>query len=238
MDYQAALQFIDTVEHENEADTLIERYTRFTQALGFKAYILTGLPAVGSNVEPLIISSNWPESWLSKYREKQYFLTDPVARWARSKQHAFRWTDAIAAVPGGEMQEVVKEAVGFGFIDGIAIPLKTDRMWKVVASLAADHRLGWSNSDLAQIETATSYFYQRHEDLTSKSTATRPALTRRELETLRLCADGKSAWEIGQIMRISETTAISHRKSATRKLGCTTTVQAVVKAIESGLLQS
>lgn len=238
MVYQVALRFIDAVEHENDSAALVDLFTEFTRNLGFSAYILTGLPAIGSNVEPLIIAANWPTSWIDRYREKEFFLTDPVARWSRSKQRAFRWREAMAANPGYETTEIAQEAAGFGFVDGIAIPLKTERLWKVVASLASSQPLSLTTSEIAHIETATAYFYQRHEDLVARLAAKRPALTKRELEVLRWCADGKSAWEIGQIMSISETTAISHRKSATNKLDCTTTVQAVVKAIESGLLRS
>lgn len=236
MHHLTTSRFIEAVEKETDAATLIARFTKFTQDLGFIAYVLTGLPPIGSDVEPLIIAVNWPDGWIARYREKQFFLKDPVARWSLSRQRAFRWSEAIAANPGYETTEIVQEAAVFGFVDGIAIPLKSERMWKVVVSLAAGQKLDLTTAEIAQVETAVAYFNQCHEDLIMKAAA-RPALTKREIEILRLCAAGKSAWEIGQIVGISEGTAALHRKSAIKKLGCSNTTQAVVVAIETGLLQ-
>lgn len=63
-----------------------------------------------------------------------------------------------------------------------------------------------------------------------------PLLTTRETECLRWTAEGKTAWEVGRILQISERTANWHLQAASRKLGCTNKIQAVVKAIRIGLL--
>jgi len=61
-----------------------------------------------------------------------------------------------------------------------------------------------------------------------------PMLTPRELESLRWTMEGKTAWEVGQILSISEQTAARQVNSATRKLGCVSKLQAVVKAMRMG----
>lgn len=238
MIHHEAMSFIDVVDTEDDPARLVDRYTQFTRKIDFKAYILTGLPAIGSNVEPLIIAADWPKAWMDRYRDRDFFVNDPVARWSRSRQRAFRWADAIAANPGYETTEIALEAAAFGFVDGIAIPLRSERMWKVVASLASDQPLALTASEIAHIETATAYFYQRHEDIIAKSALKRPTLTPREVEVLKWCAAGKSAWEIGKIIGISEATTVIHRKSAIKKLECSNTTQAVVIAIEAGLIKA
>jgi DNA-binding CsgD family transcriptional regulator len=62
-------------------------------------------------------------------------------------------------------------------------------------------------------------------------------LTPREMEALYWTMEGKTAWEVGNILNISERTAVSHMASATRKLGCINKHQAVVKAIRLGILR-
>jgi DNA-binding CsgD family transcriptional regulator len=64
-----------------------------------------------------------------------------------------------------------------------------------------------------------------------------PALTPRELEALRWTIDGKTAWEIGQIMAITERTAVKHLANATTKLQCATKAQAAIQAIRLGLVR-
>ena len=64
----------------------------------------------------------------------------------------------------------------------------------------------------------------------------RPALTPRELEALRWTMDGKTAWEVGAVMGISERTAVLHVNNAMHKLGCVNKHQAVLKALRLGLI--
>ena len=62
-------------------------------------------------------------------------------------------------------------------------------------------------------------------------------LTERELECLRWTMDGKTAWEVGRILGISEQTAVRHLTNLSAKLGCVNKHQAVVKALRLGLLR-
>ena len=64
----------------------------------------------------------------------------------------------------------------------------------------------------------------------------RPALTPRELEALRWTMEGKTAWEVGAILGISERTAVLHVSNAMHKLGCVNKHQAVLKALRLGLI--
>jgi len=61
-------------------------------------------------------------------------------------------------------------------------------------------------------------------------------LTPRELEALRWTMDGKTAWEVGVIMSISERTAVLHLQNAMHKLDSVNKHQAVIKALRLGLL--
>ncbi|RQP24299.1 helix-turn-helix transcriptional regulator [Piscinibacter terrae] len=61
-------------------------------------------------------------------------------------------------------------------------------------------------------------------------------LTPRELDTIRWTMEGKTAWEVAQILSISEQTAVRHLNNATHKLGCVNKHHAVVKALRLGLL--
>ena len=64
-----------------------------------------------------------------------------------------------------------------------------------------------------------------------------PALTARELECLRWTMEGKTAWELGRILGISEQTAVRHLNNATHKLDCVNKHHAVVKALRLELIR-
>ena len=62
-------------------------------------------------------------------------------------------------------------------------------------------------------------------------------LSDREKACLSLAAIGKSSWEIGRILCISENTVIFHIKNAMRKLGTNSRTLAAFKAVELGLIE-
>ena len=72
--------------------------------------------------------------------------------------------------------------------------------------------------------------------LTPASVRRVPSLTPRELETLRWTMEGKTAWEVGNLLGISERTAALHVNNATHKLDCVNKHQAVLKALRLGLI--
>lgn len=65
----------------------------------------------------------------------------------------------------------------------------------------------------------------------------RPRLTLREREVLAWSAQGKTAWEIAEILNLAKRTVDEHAKTAMRKLGASTRTQAVAIAIRDHLFE-
>ena len=65
-----------------------------------------------------------------------------------------------------------------------------------------------------------------------------PRLTRRELEILRLLAQGERNWEIALHLSVSENTVKNHLKALYARLGAKNRVQAVSLAVRWGLIPS
>ena len=68
--------------------------------------------------------------------------------------------------------------------------------------------------------------------------ARHPALTRRELECLGWCADGKSYWETAVILGISERTVSFHMEAVRSKLQAASNAHAVAVALRAGLFEA
>jgi DNA-binding CsgD family transcriptional regulator len=62
-------------------------------------------------------------------------------------------------------------------------------------------------------------------------------LTRRELEVLTWVAQGKSAWEIGEILQIAKRTVDEHAQTAVRKLDAANRVHAVAIAVRDRMIE-
>ena len=63
------------------------------------------------------------------------------------------------------------------------------------------------------------------------------SLTPREREVLTWVAQGKSAWEIGEILNIGKRTVDEHVQTAARKLDAANRVQAVAIALRERLIE-
>jgi DNA-binding CsgD family transcriptional regulator len=69
------------------------------------------------------------------------------------------------------------------------------------------------------------------------SEAAASLLTPREREVLGWVAQGKSAWEIGQILNIAKRTVDEHVANAIKKLNAVNRVQAIAIAVRDGIIQ-
>lgn len=65
----------------------------------------------------------------------------------------------------------------------------------------------------------------------------KPNLTAREVEVLRWVANGKSAWEIGEILDITKRTVDAHVQTSVRKLGAANRTHAVALALRDSIIK-
>ncbi len=78
--------------------------------------------------------------------------------------------------------------------------------------------------------------FATHRPRTAPADAVLPALTRRELEVLRLVAEGLSNTQVADRLVITEETVKTHVSRLLRKLGLRDRTQAVIAAYECGLI--
>jgi LuxR family quorum-sensing system transcriptional regulator CciR len=64
----------------------------------------------------------------------------------------------------------------------------------------------------------------------------RPRLTPRQRDCMVLAAQGKSEWEIGRLLGISESTVHKHIEDAKRRFGVSTRIQLVVRGLAEARL--
>jgi LuxR family quorum-sensing system transcriptional regulator CciR len=97
--------------------------------------------------------------------------------------------------------------------NGVPLPL---------GSLAAAHDIGALAFDAAEA------LRDARPDL---SVVQEPHLTPRQRDCVVLVAQGKSDWEIGQLLGISESTVHKHIEDAKRRFGVSTRIQLVVRSL-------
>jgi DNA-binding CsgD family transcriptional regulator len=134
------------------------------------------------------------------------------------------------------------EAAGVGLKNGISFPAHTATGESAMFSIAIDGKFPQQlNNEVTPFgQLFTAYLHEAVRRVFSQKflPISKVHLTPREQECLLWSADGKTTWEISQILNISERTVIYHIQNSTSKLGVANRQQAVARAITSGLINT
>jgi len=144
-----------------------------------------------------------------------------------------KYCDAV----GMQLMEAAKAR---GLVDGLSVPVKAPTGEVCILSLASKVELDLDKRLLNALPFAQYFSYSLFETYLKLNIDSSPLapLTPREQESLFWACEGKTAWEMSQIMNVSERTAIFHLTGATKKLGAANRQHAVAKAIMYGLIKA
>lgn len=120
--------------------------------------------------------------------------------------------------------------------DGLFVPVRVQDQARDVHVLLSE-RSEIDKCDQYPLAVIAALAVDRIAELSSGSSSETTQLTRREMEVCQWMAHGKSDWEIGQILDISEKTVNSHAQRIKRKYGVATRVQAILLAAKAGALR-
>ena len=232
------MNFVECSLEFERLDTLLNSFAATVSTFGFTHFIMTGLPSYGEDVEDLIVADRWPTGWRDHYREHSYFLTDPVSLMSFSRSKPFTWREARESVPETQTTRAIDaEARSFGLVDGVGFPLFDPENWQAVVSLGTDKPLDLPQRSMSLVYLASVYCQMRAIELGPSPDRKTERLSAREREVLTWLAAGKTFWETGHILSISEATVHVHVRNARTKLGASNTTQAVARAMLSRQIQ-
>jgi DNA-binding CsgD family transcriptional regulator len=225
----------EAMERAKSTDELRAQMNRFAREMGFEhfAYALT-INAPSLKAQQYVISG-FPQEWVQRYLERGYFKIDPLIRHAETTTLPAIWTDQ--AFHHGKSAAFWEEARAFGLVAGLSFSVREQPGVTGIFSLARDKPLDMRGADLAALVGRAQMFASLlHQavariDLPRLLPEQNVLLTARERECLKWAADGKTAWEIGQILSIAERTVVFHVNNVVQKLGASNKTQAIVRAV-------
>lgn len=188
----------------------------------------------GDHISGFLLTTNYSDEWQNEYYEGGLIENDPILKHASEFALPFDWAECPINSPEEQaFMHIAAEAEGLRYGFSAALPTATGRHGAV--SVASEHK--W---DVAQhmptIYALTSALHMGVQFMQRERAANSFGLTKRELEILRWMRDGKTYAEIGMILGVGENTIRRQSQSAYRKLGVSSAVFAVTKAIFHGLI--
>lgn len=237
--FPPVLDLIGTMDGLASPEAVWRAFVAFSSGYGLNRGGLADLPRPDESLRETIVYDNWPDAWRQRYLVKDYIRRDPAVLHMGKTVDPFTWSEALMLGDYSRNdQNIVHEASEFKMAEGFVVPLLSAWSGPAVITMAGEH-LDLSREDKAHVHLAAIYCHARIRALsrTKRRDLKLPPLSKRERECLRWAAAGKSDWEIGEILSISEQTASAHLERVKMKYGVGTRAQAVVFALRTGAIK-
>jgi DNA-binding CsgD family transcriptional regulator len=217
---------------------------------GFNSFTYVGFKGDASSApkyqpSDLIFLSNVRAAWIDHYLEHELYEDDPLFKECATSRLPFKWDEKFRAnsrTPGES--RVLTDGLDFGIQHGVTVPIHGPGGELGVMSLYSDLNEKAFASALQEVGYDVHLLSMHFHDAVQKALVKvekvpKPIpLTEREVEILQWTATGKTAWEIGSILNISERTVNFHLQNAMGKFGVHNKVHAAAKAMSIGLISS
>lgn len=225
-------RFVDRLNESHDPQSFQQAMAEAALAFDLPCFAYLRMPHEGAPAVALI--SNYPIGWTGRYLKQHYEKLDPVIRIAHERTEPFEWgfgLDRFALSP--VQAQLFDEAAQFGIRYGFTVPIQSKEMSIAAVTFASDLRQPAfqhairRNRRVLQLMAISLHAHARRK-LWRDRAVNGVRLSPREFECLQWAATGKSAWTIGQILRISRRTVSFHLDNARAKLGVQTLRQATV----------
>jgi DNA-binding CsgD family transcriptional regulator len=232
--YQSVLEARNREEFRSEV-------VRFTKKLGFETVAAVTVVDHPVGDTEFVEVDNASEAFRDALDDPEGWRIDPVLQHCKRHSVPIIW-DQRTYVSAGQAAKWENQA-RFGYRTGICLALHMPDGRHFMIGVDRDQALPKDPTEVTRLVADLQLFAVHAQDtamrvlVPERLQPERPKLTPRELDSLRWTMEGKTAWEVGGVMGISERTAVLHVNNAMHKLGCTNKHQAVLKALRLGLIR-
>jgi len=222
-------------------DEFQREVVRFTERIGFET--VSAMVVIDHHLgqAEFITVDNTPNGYRDSFSNADNGRRDPVMQHCKHHSMPIVWDQSVYAERG--MGPKWEEQARFGIRNGVAMALHLPEGRHFFLGVSRDQPVPSDASAMTRLVADLQLFAVYAQDTALRvltpalNLPGTPSLTPRELETLRWTMEGKTAWEVGNLLGISERTAALHVNNATHKLSCVNKHQAVLKALRLGLIR-
>lgn len=234
------LDLIESVGAARNGRELSERVIAVAAEAGFPLVAYHLVTAPGVLVPTATHITSYPSDWVVEYVAKNYVSLDPVVAQAKQSVAPFLWPGPDDVEPAAH--RLMADAAEAGIANGATVPVRGLRDFALFSvcpepTRDARRRLEAAMPALSLLAMVTHERARLLLRVVPMSKAPVIRLSRREVDVMTWVAAGKSSWDIGQILGLSEHTVRTYVSTAMTKLGCSDRTQAAVRAVMLGLVE-
>lgn len=234
-------RLIDLIESAGCADDLMLIMADLCVLLGFQYFALTHHGDLGQAASPVIRLHNYPARWAEFYDVNKFGVSDPVHRASHMTSVGFRWSrmaDMIALTPGD--RRILGLGIEQGIGDGVTVPANVPGEARGSCSFVNESGKAIPEAILPIAQLVGTFAFERARLIlsirTPLGTERKPVLTDRQRDCILWAARGKSDWETGRLLHLSEETVALHIKQGCERYGVNKRTSLVIRALFDGTL--
>ena len=234
------------IEQSNKAKSpkaLLALMEQAADDLGFDRYAYSALThhhlyETNDDRAPAV-ANNFPADWIDYYFDRNYESIDPVLLYTPQLERPFLCDELHEAFNADHTQRtILREASEAELKDVVGVPLHGPLGDTCLMIFASSSGHSSPSATLPELGVLSRQFHSAYRAIGRAKVDHRLVadLSVRELECLRWIAVGKTSWEIGKILKISQNTVNYHVKNLLTKLEAKNRIAAVVEGYRCGLL--
>lgn len=177
-------------------------------------------------------------AWADHYVAQRHFERDGIVALLPTTLDTMIWSDLLAQEEFAEESKVIfREAKSFGLADGFVLPQHYLNGAVGATILTSPDRITRHPRERAALQILASFYGSAVRRMLAPQTLPgQVKLTPRQRECLQWVRAGKTDWEIGKILNLSEHTVADHIDAARKRLGVKNRTQAVIEALARRLI--
>jgi DNA-binding CsgD family transcriptional regulator len=184
--------------------------------------------------------STYDESYMAVYLREFTPLKDRAFQLCFRRLLPLDWAELRRTDESVENIHAIAERFGVGR-HGISIPIREPGVGDAMFSINFDcddrHWTEVRSSLVNDVHLFAHYYHLRMKTvIAAQASSAEFDLSPREREVLQWAAEGKTAWETAQLLRVSESAVNLYASNAMHKLRAKTKTQAVAVAVRNGML--
>ena len=168
-----------------------------------------------------IVYNTYPEEWRQRYLAMSYRLRDPTIAWAYANKGAAHWKDLADLDTAGIFPDAARYGLAHGLIIGTG-----ELAQRTLAGFARPDR-AFTAAEVDWLQAAVRRIHQH---------ARPDAVTFRELQALRLIAEGKPYAIAAHMLGISQSALRARLASARNRLNARTVAEALQQARSKNII--
>ncbi|NNU16932.1 LuxR family transcriptional regulator [Parvularcula sp. ZS-1/3] len=185
-----------------------------------------------------VMASGFPEAWVERYKDRQYYRVDPIPREAMSAFRPFVWSKAAERADLSEDELDYLEELHHAHLgEGIAIPVFGPHGRNGYVGLGSgQEEWPFSHAETTRFHYISQAAHLRYCELLSEALPRHVSLSDREEEILGWIAQGKSNAVMADILSLSPNTVDTYVRRIFRKLMVGDRVTAALRGLALGLI--